>query len=63
MKIGYAFLWQEFFIPLPELYKTIPNEIGAALMPHWNAYSTQISGFAQTDEDVINAKNMYPGDA
>lgn len=40
MKILYAFLWQEFFIPIPELYHLIPNEIGAAILPHWNAYST-----------------------
>lgn len=32
-------------------------------MPHWNALSTQISGFAETDEMVKDAKNLYPGDA
>lgn len=32
-------------------------------MPHWNAFSTQLSGFAQTDSDVVEAHNMYPGDA
>ena len=63
MKILYAFLWQEFFIPIPELYHLIPNEVGAMIMPHWNALSTRLSGFAQTDADVTEAKNMYPGDA
>jgi len=32
-------------------------------MPHWNALSTQISGFAETDDDVVKAKNVYPGAA
>lgn len=36
MKIGYAFLWQEFFIPLTGLYQTIPNHLGAAFLPVWN---------------------------
>jgi len=32
-------------------------------MPHWNALSTQVSGFSETDDAVVNAKNLYPGDA
>ena len=32
-------------------------------MPHWNALSVQISGVADTDDAVKNAKNLYPGDA
>lgn len=32
-------------------------------MPYWNEVSTKISGFAQTDEAVVNAKNVYPGDS
>jgi len=62
MKIGFAFLWQEFFIPLPELYHTLPNEFGAFILPYWNGVSSKISGFPQTDMNVANAKNVYPGD-
>ena len=63
MKIGYAFLWQEFFIPLPELYHAIPNRVGAAFMPYWNDMSAKISGIPQTDEAVNQAKRgVYPGD-
>lgn len=32
-------------------------------MPHWNALSTRLSGFAQSDDDVVNARNVYPGAA
>ena len=32
-------------------------------MPHYNALSTQISGFPETDDAVTNAKNLYPGDS
>lgn len=63
MKILYAFLWQEFFIPLPELYHPIPNKLGAWFMPYWNGISTKLSGFAQTDEAVVNSQNVYPGDS
>lgn len=63
MKIIYAFLWQEFFIPLPELYTTIPNELGGLLLPYWNDASAKISGIPQTDEAVNAAKKgVYPGD-
>ena len=30
-------------------------------MPYWNSASTKLSGFAQTDEDVVKAGNVYPG--
>jgi hypothetical protein len=63
MKIGYAFLWQEFFIPLPEIYGPIPNQLGASFMPYWNGASAKISGFPQTDDAVNKAKKgVYPGD-
>lgn len=32
-------------------------------MPHFNAVSTKISGFAETDDAVVHAKNLYPGDS
>ena len=64
MKLIYAFLWQEHFIPMPSVYKhQSAIRLGAWLLPHWNALSTSISGFAQTDKDVVSAKNVYPGDS
>jgi hypothetical protein len=62
MKIGYAFLWQEFFIPLPSLYGPLPNQLGAWAMPYWNGASAKISGIPQTDAAVNNAVKVYPGD-
>lgn len=62
MKILYAFTWQEFFIPLPFLYHDLPTHFGAKLMPTFNRISTKISDFSQTDESVVKAKNLYPGD-
>jgi len=63
MKILYAFMWQEFFIPLTFLYHPVPNEVGAMFLPYWNAMSAEISGIPQTDAAVNHAKRgVYPGD-
>ena len=64
MKLIYAFLWQEHFIPMPAVYKH-PSALRLAswFLPHWNAFSTKISGFAQTDDAVVTATNVYPGDS
>ena len=61
IKILWAFLWQEFFIPLPALYSSIPNFLGAKMTPFINAFSDLLSGFPKTDQNVVWSKNIYPG--
>lgn len=63
IKILYAFLWQEFFVPLPFLYTSVPLHIGAWATVSINAFASNLSGFAQTDDDVVNGVNLYPGQA
>jgi len=45
IKIAYAFLWQEFFVPLPFLYDKFPLHIGGYLAPYVNSAANSISGF------------------
>ena len=63
IKIIYAFMWQEFFIPLDFLYNDITLPIGAKLLPDVNELASKISGVPQTDVNVNTSKNVYPGDA
>lgn len=63
MKIIYAFLWQEFFIPLTWLYNDVGVGLGAKFMPDWNDLANRISGTPQTDDNVTTATNVYPGDS
>ena len=63
IKIGYAFMWQEFFIPLKFLYNPIFLPIGAKLLPDLNELSSRISGVPQTDDNVQFSHDVYPGDS
>ena len=62
IKIGWAFVWQEHFVPLPFLYNLKFLPLGAYLTPDINDYSARISGFPQTDEAVNTSENVYPGE-
>jgi len=44
MKLGYAFAFQEQFPQIPFLWKPVPNEIGALLLPTWNKLASAVSG-------------------
>ena len=44
MKLAYAFAFQEQYPPIPFLWKPVPNEIGALLLPSWNKLASEISG-------------------
>jgi hypothetical protein len=62
MKIGYAFLWQEYLVNIPFLYNhSITRHFGALFMLDWNRMSSDISGFPQTDDAVITSIDLYPG--
>ena len=62
MKIIYAFLWQEYFIPLKFLYGDEILSLGAEFSVTWNAWASKVSGIPQTDQDVVDSKNLYPGE-
>lgn len=61
IKILYAFLWQEFFVPLPFLYHSVALHIGAWFSVPLNNFASNLSGFPQTDKYVTSGKNLYPG--
>lgn len=61
MKIVYAFLWQEYFIPLKFLYGDTVLGYASTFMVTWNSWAVKLSGFPQTDPYVKNSVNLYPG--
>lgn len=61
IKIAYAFVWQEFFVPLPFLYNSLGLHIGAWLSVPINHFASELSGYPQTDKYVTSGKNLYPG--
>jgi len=63
MKIAYAFAFQEEMVKLPFLWKPVPNEIGALLLPTWNKLASDLSGVPQLDEYVNQSMDVYPGDS
>jgi hypothetical protein len=63
IKILYAFLWQEHFVPITMVYKhDLLISIGGALLPDVNAFANSLSGFPQTDSAVNDSFGVYPGD-
>ena len=61
VKIGYAFLYQEYLVNVPFLYKPVPLWIGGLLMPHVNRLINTWAEEPQTDDYVVNSRNLYPG--
>lgn len=45
IKIGYAFMWQEYFIPLKFLYNDTGLELGAEALTYVNSFANRVSGF------------------
>jgi len=44
LKVGYAFLWQEFFIPITFMYNEFGMTIGAMGMAYFNHHLNLFSG-------------------
>lgn len=56
-------MWQEHFVPLTMVYKhDLLIAIGGGLLPDVNAFANKFSGFAQTDANVEESFEVYPGD-
>lgn len=62
IKIGYAFAWQEWVFAWKWLLNPDVNILGADLLPTVNKIADFLTGFPQLDPDMINSKNVYPGD-
>lgn len=62
MKIGYAFLWQEYEVNFPALYDESTLQMGAQFAPYFNMLSNVFGGFPQTDEYINQTSDVYPGD-
>lgn len=62
IKLLTAFVYQEHFVPTPEIfYEKIPLEIAAVVIPYVNDMASKISGFPQTDNNLSKSKDIYPG--
>jgi len=64
IKIFYAFVWQEQFVPTPFWARQSKDGLLLAsyLQPHVNSIASLISGFPQTDYNMRHSENVYPGD-
>jgi hypothetical protein len=62
VKIGWAFLWQEQFSPLPKwIYSNLLMEWAVSATPAVNRWASELSGMPETDGDVISGHHVYPG--
>ncbi|EGB09438.1 hypothetical protein AURANDRAFT_63034 [Aureococcus anophagefferens] len=66
LKLGYAFLWQEYFFPWSRVYLCIygvaTNDLGAALMPMVNKVANLLTGFKHADADQQRCERVYAAD-
>merc|ERR1719178_213995 len=66
VKMLYAFVWQEWVLVFGPNDKLMLrpgiNKLGAALMPYVNSVANVLTGFVHTDQNVQDAKDVYPGD-
>lgn len=63
MKIIFAFLYQEKYMHLPGFNTPEGIKIGASIMPQLNGLADGLSGFKETDTNVNESVNVYPGQA
>lgn len=63
IKILWAFLWQEYFIPLPnEAFYSKPfMTLVRAITPNINAFAAKLERFYNTEADVVFGTELYPG--
>lgn len=61
IKIGWAFLWQEQFSPLPSWTNEYLLKVGVPMTPWVNWWADLISGMPETDQAVTTGEHMYPG--
>ena len=62
IKILYAFLWQEEFIPTSFLWSKPIISMGVAFAPTVYAFADKLSGFYENDEELNKMGKVFPGD-
>lgn len=62
IKIGWAFLWQEEFVPSQFLWHPLTMSIAVSLTPFVYSLADHLSGFYEKDHDVNSLGKVFPGD-
>jgi hypothetical protein len=63
MKMVYAFYWQENIIDGTHLDDVEKIQVGAEMLPVFNALANSVTGFTHVDAEFQQSLNVYPGDA
>lgn len=61
VKLLYAFLYQGQFLPVPGFKSHLFIWIGGFIIPFVNSFADSLTEFRQTDDNVNNSRNLYPG--
>ena len=61
MKLIFAFLYQELFVPADWMHGYYGMHFGVFIMPIFNEISNMVSGITQTDPQVGSSYDLYPG--
>ena len=61
LKLVYAFLFQEEFIPLDFLKTPLAINVGGFLIPVINGIADTMTGLNQSDKNVNWSQDVYPG--
>lgn len=63
LKLIFAFVFQEKFLPIPGFETHPAILIGGSLIPYLNGIADSLTGFQQTDANVNESQFVYPGQA
>jgi len=63
IKLIYAFLYQEKHLKVPGFNSAFMIDVGGHHVSFVNSLADLFTGFAQTDSDVNDSVNLYPGQA
>jgi hypothetical protein len=62
IKIGWAFVWQEEYVPTQFLWNSIGMNIAIVATPYVYKVADALSGFYEQDHDLNTVGNVFPGD-
>jgi hypothetical protein len=62
IKIGYAFLWQEEFVPTQFLWHPITMNMAVSFAPYVYSLADHMSGFSEQDQEMNTMGKVFPGD-
>ena len=61
VKLGYAFAYQEQFVKIPGFQTQPVINVGGYAVSIVNGFADSLTGFKQTDYNVNESTNLYPG--